>query len=203
MNPTPPAADGGAAETAGMARPSRWRGPAALACAFFLGAAAILWIRSMGGPAVLRGRWGWKGTAVWLPLQVLVNLSPASDFVPCAVLNGTLYGFRNGALVTWAAWLVAASLQFAIGRRTGADFGLVSQSDRLPSWLRGLPIGHPALLIVGHWIPVSSSLVNLAAGALGVPFPRLLWCTAIAMVPPSLFCAALGAGLLGALPIAP
>jgi uncharacterized membrane protein YdjX (TVP38/TMEM64 family) len=177
---------------------ARWRGPAALACAFLLAGASILWIRAAGGPAVLRERWGWAGTAVWLPLQVLVNLSPASDFVPCAVLNGTLYGFRAGAAVSWAAWLVAASLEFAIGRRTGNDFGLSAESERLPAWLRRLPIGHPAVLVVGHWIPVSSSLVNLAAGALGVPYGRLLWCTAIAMIPPALLSAAIGAGLVGA-----
>ncbi|MFM7143739.1 MAG: VTT domain-containing protein [Alphaproteobacteria bacterium] len=176
---------------------ARWRGPAALLCALLLGGAAILWIRAQGGPSVLRARWGWAGTAAWLPLQVLVNLSPASDFVPCAVLNGTLYGFRTGALVSWAAWMVAASLEFAIGRRTGSDFGLSAESERLPAWLRRLPLGHPAVLVVGHWIPVSSSLVNFAAGALGVPFGRLLWCTAIAMVPPSLLAAAIGAGLVG------
>ena len=163
-----------------------------------LGGAAILWIRSQGGPAALRTRWGWAGTAAWLPLQVLVHLSPASDFVPCAVLNGSLYGFRTGALVSWATWMVAAALEFAIGRRTGNDFGLSAESERLPAWLRRLPIAHPAVLVVGHWIPVSSSLVNYAAGAFGVPLGRLLGCTALAMIPPSLFTAAIGARLVGA-----
>lgn len=192
--------DASAAEPTGRdpTAATRWRGPAALVGTLLLGAAAILWIRAQGGPAVLRTRWGWAGTAVWLPLQVLVHLSPASDFVPCAVLNGSLFGFRTGALVSWSTWMVAAALEFAIGRRTGNDFGLSAESERLPAWLRRLPIAHPAVLVVGHWIPVSSSLVNYAAGALGVPFGRLLACTAAAMIPPSLFTAAIGAGLVGA-----
>ncbi|MBU6281208.1 VTT domain-containing protein [bacterium] len=197
MNSTPGAP---AATTAARVAPgaARWRGPAALATALLLGGAAILWIRAQGGPAALRTRWGSAWIAAWLPLQVLVTLSPASDFVPCAVLNGTFFGFPVGAAVSWATWMLTASIEFAIGRRTGSDFGLAAESERLPSWLRSLPLGHPAVLVVGHWIPVSSSLVNFAAGALGVPYARLLWCTAIAMVPAAAFTAAIGARLSGA-----
>lgn len=180
------------------ARGGRLRGALALGVAFALSGAVILWLRAVGGPAALAARWGVLGTALWVPLQVLVNLSPMSDFVPCAILNGSLYGLWRGTALSWCVWLVAASLEFAIGRRAGLDFDLESRREAMPRWLRDLPIHHPAVLVVGHWVPVSSSLVNLAAGALGVPYRRLLACTAVAMVPPAVASAAIGAGLLGA-----
>jgi uncharacterized membrane protein YdjX (TVP38/TMEM64 family) len=177
---------------------ARSRGVQSIAATVVLTAAILLWIHAEGGPSALQAHYGWLAPALWIPAQIVVNLSPASDLVPWAVLNGSMYGVWSGALISWAVWLCAASLQFAIARRTALDFDLDERGSALPAWLRRLPVGHPIFLIAGRWIPVSSALVNVAAGALGVPYRRLLWCAALGCAPPAIALAAVGAGLIHA-----
>ena len=174
----------------------RSRGLQSLALTVVLTAAILLWVHAEGGPEALRGRYGLLAPALWLAAQVVVSLSPASDLVPWAVLNGSMYGVWLGALASWGVWLCSASLQYAMARRTALDFHLEERMAGLPGWLRRFPTGHPVFLIVGRWIPVSSALVNFAAGAMGVPYARLLWCAAVGAAPPALALAAVGAGLV-------
>ena len=182
---------------------SRWRamtsspGVRAIVATLALSVLTVTLLSYAGGPGAI-AQHGWITVAWWVPAQIAINLSPASDLVPFAVFNGAFYGLWAGALVSWIVWIVAASIQFAIARRTARDLDIERQMERLPGWLRRFPIAHPAVLIAGHWVPVSSALVNVAAGALGVSYSRLLCCTAIAMVPPAVVMSAIGSGLLRA-----
>jgi hypothetical protein len=56
---------------------------------------------------------------------------------------------------------------------------------------------HPAVLIIGRWLPGGAYFVNLAASALGVSLTRQLVCAAVASAPPALALAALGSKLAG------
>ena len=175
---------------------ARSRGLQSIAATVVLTAAVLLWVYLEGGPHALREHYGLLAPALWIPAQVIVNLSPVSDLVPWAVLNGSMYGLWPGALMSWLVWLCSSSLQFAIARRTARDFSLDERMAAMPRWLRRFPVAHPVFLIVGRWIPVSSALVNVAAGALGVRYARLLWCAALGAAPPALVLAAVGAGLV-------
>jgi len=66
---------------------------------------------------------------------------------------------------------------------------------RRPAWLARLPIEHPAVLIIGRWLPGGAYFVNLAASTLGVSLTRQLVCAALASAPPALALAAVGARL--------
>jgi uncharacterized membrane protein YdjX (TVP38/TMEM64 family) len=160
------------------------------------GVLVIGWVQLEGGPEGIRARYGLLAPALWLPAQVVVHVTPIGDFVPWAVLNGTMFGLWLGALTTLLSWVGSASVQYAIGRRTARDLDWAARAARLPAWLRRLPIGHPVFLIVARWFPLMAGPINVAAGAARVPFPRLLWCTVVGTIPQALVLAAIGVGLL-------
>jgi uncharacterized membrane protein YdjX (TVP38/TMEM64 family) len=177
----------------------RSRGVQSAVAAVLLGALIVVFVHLLGGPQGIRTRFGLLAPAVWIPLQIVVHTTPVGDFLPWAILNGSMFGLWLGALATWLSWMGSASVQYAIGRRTARDFGFSLQTARLPAWLRRLPIDHPAFLIVARWFPLMAGPVNLTAGAARVPFGRVLWCTAIGIVPQALFLAAVGVGVIGAM----
>lgn len=175
----------------------RSRGVQSAVLAVLLGGLIVAWVHVLGGPEGIRARFGLLAPAVWIPLQVVVQTTPLGDFLPWSVLNGSMFGLWLGALATWLTWMGSASVQYAIGRRTARDFGFSLESARLPAWLRRLPIDHPAFLIVARWFPMLAGPINLTAGAARVPFRRLLWCTAVGIVPQALLLSAIGVGVFG------
>ena len=176
----------------------RSRGVQSAAGALVLGGLIVAAVHLLGGPQGIHERFGLLAPAIWIPLQVVVHVTPVGDFVPWAVLNGSMFGLWLGALTTWISWMGSASVQYAIGRRTARDFSWSLTTARLPAWLRRLPIDHPAFLIVARWFPLMAGPINLTAGAARVPFGRVLWCTAVGIVPQTLFLAAIGVGIIGA-----
>lgn len=176
----------------------RSRGVQSALAAIAVGALVVAWVHAEGGPEGLRAHYGIFAPLIWIPMQVVVHVTPVGDFVPWAVLNGSMFGLWLGALATWLSWMGSASVQYAIGRRTARDLGWEMRSARLPAWLRRLPLDHPAFLIVARWFPLMAGPINLTAGAARVPFGRLLWCTAIGILPQAIFLSALGVGLLHA-----
>jgi probable HAF family extracellular repeat protein len=126
-------------------------------------------------------------------------MAPLGDFVPWSVLNGSMFGLWLGAFTTWLSWMGSASAQYAIGRRTAQDLDWDAKVARLPAWLRRLPISHPVFLIVARQFPLMAGPINVAAGAARVSFFRVLWCTAIGVLPAALFLAAVGVGIVGSM----
>lgn len=159
-------------------------------------AAVLLAVRAAGGPEALRARYGLLAPAISLPLHLVVNVTPLADFIPWAVANGAVYGWELGAVLNWLAWLGSSSVQFAIGRRAAQGLELEARFDTLPRWLARYPADHPVLLVAGRWIPLAGALVNVGAGAFGVPFRRLFACAALGAAPMAVATAGLGAGLL-------
>lgn len=183
---------------ASVMRALRSRGVQSALGAIVVGALVVGWVELEGGPEGIRTHYGLLAPLVWIPMQVVVHMTPVGDFVPWAVLNGSMFGLWLGALATWISWMGSASAQYAIGRRTARDFGWEERTARLPAWLRRLPLGHPLFLIVGRCFPLMAGPINLAAGAARVPFGRVLWCTAVGILPQVLFLAAIGVGIVGA-----
>lgn len=176
----------------------RSRGVQSGLAAVVVGALVIGWVHLEGGPEGIRAHYGVLALALWIPMQIVVHITPLGDFVPWAVLNGSMFGLWLGTSITWLAWMGSASAQYAIGRRTAQDLDWETKAARLPAWLRRLPLGHPVFLIVARAFPLMAGPINLAAGAARVPFSRLLWTTAIGVFPPALFLAAIGVGIVRA-----
>lgn len=172
--------------------PSVWIIIGFLIAGFFL----IRWIASIGGPEVFSERFGRVAPLITLPAHIIVALTPfPSDAI--AIANGALYGFVSAVFLNWFGWWLAALLEFQLGRRTRRDFHWDDQRDRLPAWLRRLPIEAPAFLILARQIPwLGGHVTTFLPGAAGVAYRRFWWCAAVAVIPGSVLMAAIGAGLV-------
>jgi uncharacterized membrane protein YdjX (TVP38/TMEM64 family) len=114
-----------------------------------------------------------------------------------AIANGTIYGFWLGSVLNWLGWYIAAFIEFQVGRRANRDFDISAWISRAPRGLRRFPVGHPVFLIGSRLIPWAGGHIStLLPGAMGVPLGRFAWCAALAIVPPALLMAGIGAGLL-------
>jgi uncharacterized membrane protein YdjX (TVP38/TMEM64 family) len=175
-----------------------WRGLIAYGLAVAIGTGVLISVREAGGPAAVQERCGALAPIASLLAHLAVETSPAGDLVPVpfAIVNGALYGIARGALLSWLAWIGASLLQFALARRAARDLGVDARRERLPRWLRSIPVSHPVFLIAARWVPMGGALASLAAGAAGVRARRLLWCTALGAAPPAVLLSAVGAGML-------
>jgi uncharacterized membrane protein YdjX (TVP38/TMEM64 family) len=147
-------------------------------------------VRSLEGPVP---------ALLLVPLQIAMSLSFAP--VPSDVVAFTLsliYGFWPGTFLAWLAWMMAAFIEYAVARRLARAAVAAPAIDKLPAWLRRLPVDHPAFLICGRWLPLGPHVVNAAAGAQGVSLGRYTWCAALGIAPVAVLIAALATGLLGA-----
>lgn len=160
------------------------------------GGVVAQWVRGMGGPEAVWDRYGLLAPMVSVPIHTLVAITPLpSDLM--GITNGTVYGFWFGAALSWAGWFVASFVQYGIGRVFRRDFDVEGWMARSPKRLRRFPVGHPAYLIGARFVPYAGGhLATLIPGALGVGMARFAWCTALALVPSSLFMAGVGAGVL-------
>jgi uncharacterized membrane protein YdjX (TVP38/TMEM64 family) len=172
--------------------PALWSMAALLVAGFFLSR----WVLEVGGPEAIHARFGLAAPVVTGGAQLVLSPTPFPTDVIC-IAHGTLYGFAFAALLNWLGWWLGSLVEFAIGRRVGSDLELSAHAARLPGWLRRFPMGHPAYLIGSRQLPVvGSHLSTSLPGAVGVPFHRVAWCSAIGVIPGAAFFAAIGAGLL-------
>jgi uncharacterized membrane protein YdjX (TVP38/TMEM64 family) len=182
-------------KASGVRRVFQSRGLFAIAALVVAGFLLVAWVNSVGGAEVFRARFGSAAALVIVPVQAVVAVSPFPSEI-LAFGTSALYGFWGGALLAWAAWFLAAFLQYFVVKRTARDFDFDRARRRLPRWLRDLPVSHPAFLIFGRWFPYGPHIVNSAAGAYGVPLARHAWCAGMSIVPQALFISALANGLV-------
>jgi uncharacterized membrane protein YdjX (TVP38/TMEM64 family) len=184
--------------------PSRWqrwwrsRGLRWLLLVALAGFALVRGIEAFGGAPAIRERLGAGAALVLVPVQIVVSVSPVPGEIVAAV-NVAIYGLWVGAALCWLAWLGAAFVEYALVRRTTREVSDASRSlERLPAFLRRLPVHHPAFLIFARYLPFGAHVVNVTAGLHGVPPWRFGWTAALALVPASLVFAAVTHGLLSA-----
>ncbi|HMB90034.1 MAG TPA: VTT domain-containing protein [Rhodothermales bacterium] len=162
-----------------------------------IGVLLTSWVDTIGDPAAVWERFGLLAPAISIPLHAIVAIAPLLPSDLMSVANGTVYGFWLGALLSWIGWYLASFVQFGIGRSLRNDFDVAKWMARSPAWLQRFPVTHPVFLIGARFMPYAGGhLSTLVPGALGVTLGRFAWCTAIAIVPPSLVMAGIGAGLL-------
>ena len=180
----------------GVIRPS-WVSTALTIVVLVLASGAVLlWVERMGGPGALQARYGLFAPAITVAAHLAVNAAGVGELIPWAIANGAVYGLALGAPLTWTAWMGAALVQYHIARRVGQHAEVEAKMERLPAWLKRFPVGHPAFLIAGRWVPLGGPLTNVAAGAFAVPLGRFVWCAALGYAPEATLNAAIGAGLL-------
>lgn len=156
----------------------------------------LFWVASIGGPEAVHARYGLLAPLVTLPAHLMVNVIAIGEFIPWSIANGVAYGFALGALLSWAAWMGAAVVQYVLARRLGQNQDVERQLAALPRWVQRFPVSHPVFLIAGRWVPMGGPFTNVAAGAFGVPAGRMLWCAGVGYSVEAMLNAALGAGLL-------
>ena len=142
-------------------------------------AAAVVAVK-IGAPELIRAQFGALAPLVSVPLHVAaVAAAPGVDDA-FGLANGILYGMPLGFALSWLAWFTGSLVQFWVGRSARSDFDLGARSERLPRWLRELPVGHPGYIIGVRFVPgAGGHLASIIPGAAGVPLRRFLWCTAL------------------------
>jgi uncharacterized membrane protein YdjX (TVP38/TMEM64 family) len=172
-------------------------GPGArlLALVALLGWALALALERLGGPAAIRSEYGLWAAALLVPAHAILAVSPFPSEV-LAVAHGAIYGLALGTLFTWSGWMLGALLEYTLFRRIALDAG-PGAGERLPAWLRRLPVGHPVFLVLARLVPFGNHFANAAAGSAGVPIWRFCWTTALALAPFSFLVASISAGVAG------
>lgn len=133
------------------------------------------------------------GVVVFVLGYAVLVLLPAPKAVLTA-LGGALYGLWLGALLSWTAAIVGATVAFILGRLLGRDAvdrltrGRVARADRL---LSEHGIG---AVVVARLVPVLPfTAINYAAGLTGVAWHHYVIGSALGIIPGTLAYAALGA----------
>ncbi|HKJ25050.1 MAG TPA: VTT domain-containing protein [Myxococcota bacterium] len=176
----------------------RWLRSRGLRTALLVVAAGWLLVRAIdafGGADGIREHFGPAAGLVLLPAQVVVAVSPVPSEIVAAI-QVAIYGFWLGSALCWLGWLGAAFLEYGLVRWTAGELGAPVSRERLPALLRRLPIDHPAYLILARFLPFGAHVVNVTAGLHGVALGRFGWTAAVALVPTSMFFAAVMRGIL-------
>jgi len=72
--------------------------------------------------------------------------------------TASIYGFTLGSGLVWLGWMLGAGLEYGLYRRAASELGELGGLDRLPGWVRRLPVEHPIFLIVVRWVPLGNHL---------------------------------------------
>lgn len=138
-------------------------------------------------------------SAAAVPLFVLLFgvatslLTPAVAFM---ITAGVTWGFWPGWLVVWGAANLWAHAHFFIGRWVAGDALSQWLERRGARWLsRELDQGGVLTTVMVRQLPLPFSLVNLAAGASPLPWPRWLVGNALGLLPNCLIYTQLAAAL--------
>jgi uncharacterized membrane protein YdjX (TVP38/TMEM64 family) len=99
---------------------------------------------------------------------------------PLTILVGAVFGPWVATLVATLGNILAALVEYYIGRRLRDASSFATRLQKLPFGLGKLPVRSPVFLIFGRMIPgAGPKLVSLLGGLYHVPLGRYLWTTAL------------------------
>ena len=174
---------------------SLWRPSTLLALALIGGVVALdQWVRAIGGPEVLIERFGVGAPLLCVPVQTLLAAAPVPSEL-FTVAASSAYGWLAGAAIGVLGWTGGSMIQYGLARKSTSSAAAEAGLARLPAWLRRFPVGHPAFLIIGRWIPMGYHVVNVMSGIRRVPARWHLWCAIVGSVPGAVVWAGVGAGV--------
>ncbi|MTV48116.1 hypothetical protein GJ688_03855 [Heliobacillus mobilis] len=146
---------------------------------------AVDWMRAQGSRAFL----------FTIPAHILLSISPMSSD-PVAITNGFIYGLTLGSVANWIGSLGGSIVGYWLIYWGTEEVSLPEYLDKLPRWIRNIPVASPLFLIGVRLIPfVGGDIVKYMAPVYRVPFYRFLWCSAIAIIPWAILLAAVGSGM--------
>jgi uncharacterized membrane protein YdjX (TVP38/TMEM64 family) len=99
---------------------------------------------------------------------------------PLTVLIGALFGPVIATLIATFGNMLAALVEYYIGKRVRSATDFEKNRQRLPFGLSKFPVESPIFLILGRMVPgAGPKLVSFLAGVYHVPLFLYLWTTAI------------------------
>ncbi|TAM92629.1 TVP38/TMEM64 family protein [bacterium] len=133
------------------------------------------------------------GPVVSIVIYVALVSSPFVSSDILALLNGAIFGLWEGALVNCVGVMLGGVSTYLIARRTGEFLDIHEDLERLPPWVKRLPVGSPLFLLALRVVPwVGGTIANNVAGFYKISIFRHLWTTAVVAIPVAVFTAYLG-----------
>lgn len=140
-----------------------------------------------------------------LSIAVYIGLvsSPFVSSDIMALLNGAIFGFWEGALLNCVGIMLGAVSTYLIARRTGEFLDIHEDLEKLPPWIKRLPVGSPLFLLGLRIVPwIGGTIANNVAGFYKISIFRHLWTTAVVALPVAIFFAYVGHRAAGFIAIA-
>ncbi len=128
------------------------------------------------------GVWGPLALLAGMLLQAVIPLLPAAADV---VLAGLLYGFWGGLAIVYTGTMLGAALGYAVGRRWGQAAVNRLAGEHLSVRLHHMALerGAVAVLLVRLMPALKAELMNIVAGAVGIPFRPFMAASALGALP--------------------
>lgn len=146
------------------------------------------------------GNSGWIGLLISIVLYGILGASPIPS-EPLTVLNSTIFGPFNATLAAGLGNLLAALVEYYIGKRLNAVGNLSEKMKKLPFGLDRFPVDSPIFLIGARMLPgYGPKFVSLLAGVKHVSIWRYIWTTLVSTLIGAALFAYGGFGLLNLLP---
>jgi uncharacterized membrane protein YdjX (TVP38/TMEM64 family) len=124
-------------------------------------------------------RSGWLGPFIAVFFYGLLGASPIPS-EPITLFISATYGPFVATLVAGTGNLLAALVEYVIGRSIGAATDAEKSRQKLPFGLSKVPLDSPVFLIGARMIPLyAPKIVSLLSGTYHVSILRYLWTTAI------------------------
>jgi uncharacterized membrane protein YdjX (TVP38/TMEM64 family) len=122
---------------------------------------------------------GAPGLVVAVGVFGLIGASPVPP-EPLTLFLSTTFGPLVAMVVAGTGNLLAALIEYAVGRMLGDIVSLDAHRTRLPFGLGKLPLESPVFLVGARMNPFyAPKVIGLAAGAYHVPLRRFVWTTAV------------------------
>ena len=125
------------------------------------------------------GQSGWLGLVIAVLVYGLLGASPIPS-EPLTVFIAAAFGPLAATIVAGLGNLLAALLEYAIGRTIGDAADAEKRRQKLPFGLAKVPLDSLVFLIGARMIPVyAPKIVSLLSGAYHVSMWRYIWTTAV------------------------
>jgi uncharacterized membrane protein YdjX (TVP38/TMEM64 family) len=122
---------------------------------------------------------GAPGLVVAVGVFGLIGASPVPP-EPLTLFLSATFGPLVATFVAGTGNLLAALIEYAVGRMLGDVAGLDAHRTKLPFGLGKLPLESPVFLVGARMIPFyAPKIIGLASGAYHIPLRRYIWTTAV------------------------
>lgn len=99
---------------------------------------------------------------------------------PLTVMIVAIGGVKAAFFLALFGNTMAAILEYYIGGTIGDVSDMQNYQEKMPKWLKKIPMNSPVFLIAGRMLPgYGPKFVSVVCGIYKVPFPLYLWTTMV------------------------